>query len=96
LPSVRQLSKELVVNPNTVARAYTELEREGVINTRPGLGVFVAAPQAELNSVARERRLGSLIDRLLTEAVHLGYSGEEVAAMVAERMRQFAFVGTGS
>jgi GntR family transcriptional regulator len=96
LPSVRQLSKELVVNPNTVARAYTELEREGVINTRPGLGVFVAAPQAELNSEARERRLGSLIDRLLTEAVHLGYSAEEVAAMVAVRMRQFAFVGTGS
>ena len=93
LPSVRQLSKELVVNPNTVARAYTELEREGVINTRPGLGVFVAAPQAELNSEARERRLGTLIDRLLTEAVHLGYSAEEVAAMVAERMRQFAFVG---
>jgi hypothetical protein len=45
---------------------------------------------------ARERRVGSLIDRLLTEAVHLGYSAEEVAAMVAERMRQFQFVGTGS
>jgi GntR family transcriptional regulator len=96
LPSVRQLSKELVVNPNTVARAYTELEREGVLHTRPGLGVFVAPPQAELNSETRERRLGSLVDRLLTEAVHLSFSAEEVAAMVAERMRQFAFVGTGT
>ncbi len=41
LPSVRELSQALVVNPNTVARAYTELEREGVLYTRPGLGVFV-------------------------------------------------------
>ncbi len=43
LPSVRELSQMLVVNPNTVARAYTELEREGVLYTRPGMGVFVAA-----------------------------------------------------
>src|SRR6516164_10463367 len=48
LPSVRDLSRTLVINPNTVARVYTELEREGVINTRPGLGVFVAHPRAEL------------------------------------------------
>ena len=40
LPSVRVLSRELVVNPNTIARVYTELEREGVLNTRPGLGRF--------------------------------------------------------
>jgi GntR family transcriptional regulator len=41
LPSVRDLSRQLVINPNTVARVYTELEREGVLNTRQGLGVFV-------------------------------------------------------
>jgi GntR family transcriptional regulator len=93
LPSVRQLSKEIVVNPNTVARAYMELEREGVLHTRPGLGVFIAKPLAELADEARERRLGALIDRLLTEAVHLGFSAEDVAARVAERMRQFAFGG---
>jgi GntR family transcriptional regulator len=92
LPSVRQLSKELVVNPNTIARAYTELEREGVLNTRPGLGAFVAKPQAELNSSTRRRRLGAMVDRLLTEAVHLGFSAEEVAALVAERIGQFQFV----
>ena len=38
LPSVRQLSRDLVINPNTVARAYTELEREGLLNNRPGAG----------------------------------------------------------
>jgi GntR family transcriptional regulator len=45
LPSVRQLSRELLVNPNTIARAYTELEREGVLIGRQGLGLFVAESQ---------------------------------------------------
>ena len=75
LPSVRVLSRELVVNPNTVARAYTELEREGVLNTRQGLGVFVAEPQADLSAAARRERLAEALDRFLTEAVHLGFSG---------------------
>src|SRR3972149_2231995 len=53
LPSVRQLSRELVVNPNTVVRTYTELEREGTLITRQGLGVFVAEPSADLSAAAR-------------------------------------------
>src|SRR5262245_13408781 len=73
LPSVRDLSRKLVVNPNTIARVYTELERDGVLNTRQGLGVFVAAPRAELTKKARDSRLTELISGLLTEAVHLGY-----------------------
>src|SRR5437764_14897177 len=73
LPSVRQLSQELVINPNTVARAFTELEREGLLVSRPGLGIFVAAPRTDLTRAARERRLTELLDRWLTEAVHLGF-----------------------
>ena len=76
LPSVRQLSRDLVVNPNTVARAYTEMEREGLLANRPGRGVFVAEPRGELSEEARRRRLLEGVDRLLTEAVHLGF-GEE-------------------
>jgi len=91
LPSVRQLSKQLVVNPNTIARAYTELEREGLVHTRPGLGVFIASHQPELSNQARERRLATLIDRFLTEAVHLGFAAEQVTAMLAKRMEQFQF-----
>ena len=94
LPSVRQLSKDLVVNPNTIARAYTELEREGVLNTRPGLGVFIAPRQAELTNQARERRLAALIDRFLTEAVHLGFAAEQVTEMLQKRIGQFQFAGT--
>ena len=89
LPSVRELSRTLVVNPNTVARMYTELEREGLLNTRPGLGVFVARPRAELTRQVREERLVRLLDGFLTEAVHLGFSSAEVAALVTDRVAEF-------
>jgi GntR family transcriptional regulator len=89
LPSVRDLSRTLVVNPNTVARVYTELEREGVLHTRQGLGVFVAEPKAELTKRVRKQRLDELLDRFLTEAVYLGFTAEEVVAAVAERAGQF-------
>ncbi|HEY2410767.1 MAG TPA: GntR family transcriptional regulator [Pirellulaceae bacterium] len=91
LPSVRELSRELVINPNTVARVYTELEREGILNTRPGLGVFVAQPRNELTKRVRKERLTCLVDGLLTEAVHLGFTGEEVSGVVTERMEKFVF-----
>ncbi|ODU02178.1 MAG: hypothetical protein ABS79_00795 [Planctomycetes bacterium SCN 63-9] len=89
LPSVRQLSRDLVINPNTVARAYTELEREGLLNNRPGRGVFVAEPRGELNEDARHRRLAEGLDAFLTQAVHLGFSEEEVLRLVASRSSQF-------
>ena len=93
LPSVRQLSRELVVNPNTIAKAYSELEHGGVILARQGLGVFVAKPQAA--SEARLERVGALVDRVLVEAVHLGCSGEEVAKVFNERVADFQFRATG-
>lgn len=89
LPSVRDLSRTLVVNPNTVARVYTELEREGVLHTRQGLGAFVAEPRADLTKRARKEKLQELLDHFLTEAVYLGFSAEEVVAAVAERAGQF-------
>jgi len=91
LPSVRDLSRQLVVNPNTVARVYTELEREGILNTRPGLGVFVAQPKTDLTKRARKDRLVCLVDGLLTEAVHLGFTAEELLAAVSERLQRFQF-----
>ena len=94
LPSVRDLSRQLVINPNTVARVYTELEREGVLNTRPGLGVFVAQMGSDLTKRARKDRLTSLVDQLLTEAVHLGFAADEVQSLVAERTARFQFPAT--
>jgi len=93
LPSVRELSRTLVVNPNTIAKAYTELEREGILNTRPGLGVFVARPKPELIKRVRRERVQAMLDRLLTEAVHLGFSAHEVLALVADRIKEFQWQG---
>jgi GntR family transcriptional regulator len=89
LPSVRELSRTLVVNPNTIARVYTELEREGMLNTRPGLGVFVATPKTKLTKQVRKERLDQQLDHFLTEAVHLGFSPEEIVSLVAGRAAEF-------
>jgi GntR family transcriptional regulator len=96
LPSVRQLAGELVVNPNTVSRAYTELEREGLLVSRPGRGIYVAAPRNDLTRTARDRRLTELLDRWLTDAVHLGYSAEQVLRIVNERVRRFQWNAGGA
>jgi len=91
LPSVRDLSRQLVINPNTVARVYTELEREGILNTRPGLGVFVAQPKTDLTKRARKDRLICLVDGLLTETVHLGFPADELLTVISERLQRFQF-----
>ena len=89
LPSVRQLSRSLLVNPNTIARAYMELEREGVLIGRQGLGLFVAEIKSDLTKSAREKRLKESLDQWLTEAVHLGFDGDEVLKMVTQRVERF-------
>ena len=89
LPSVRELSQLLVVNPNTVARAYTELEREGVLYTRAGIGVFVSHARPALSKKARRERLLKSLDQLLVHAVQIGFSSDEVLELVEERMKQF-------
>lgn len=94
LPSVRDLSRTLVVNPNTIARVYTELERDGVLNTRPGMGVFVGQPKMELTKRARKERLVELLDQFLTEAVHLGFASDEVLDQVNGRVGQFQWSDT--
>lgn len=94
LPSVRELSQTLVVNPNTVARAYTELERDGTLYTRPGLGVFVSAARPALPKKVRRERLLRAIDQFLVEAVHIGCQRDEVFELVDERVKQFQWPST--
>src|SRR6516164_295892 len=96
LDSVRQVASDLAINPNTVARAYTELEREGLLVSRPGRGIYVAQPRNDLTQAARDRRLMEQLDRWLTEAVHLGYSADEVLRLVARRVREFQWQTDGA
>lgn len=79
LPTIRELAAEIRVNLNTVARAYHELDREGVISTQRGRGTFVSGKPDEAQ-IARKRLklLGSIIETALEEAHSLGYSSAEV------------------
>jgi GntR family transcriptional regulator len=78
LPTVRQLAVDLRVNANTVARVYADLERKGVLETRRGVGSFVAPIESNRRrDAATERQLAALGDRFLAEAARLGYSAEQ-------------------
>src|SRR6266516_3819028 len=81
LPTVRQLAVELRINANTVARVYTELERDGVLETRRGVGSFVRAGPAEARSGdEHRRRLKAFVTRILSDAASAGFTLDEVAA----------------
>ncbi|HPF74953.1 MAG TPA: GntR family transcriptional regulator, partial [Xanthomonadaceae bacterium] len=85
LPSVRGLAKQLTVNPNTIARAYGELNSEGWLDSRQGLGLFVATPRQRLSESERERRLTLAIDGFVAGVVGLDYStGEIIERLEAE------------
>lgn len=85
LPSVRRLAEQLVVNPNTVARAYRELEAADVVVTRRGAGVFVARNGSRLSQRERTRILTERIDALLVEARQLDVDGEALRRLMDER-----------
>jgi GntR family transcriptional regulator len=87
LPTVRQLAVELMVNANTVARVYAELERSGVIDTRRGVGSFVTATPAQAHPPReRERRLRAFVTRVLADADAAGFTRDDVvAALTAPR-----------
>lgn len=85
LPPVRKLAEQLVVNPNTVARAYRELESEGVVACRRGAGVFVAEGVSPLARREQTRILAERIDQLLIEARQMNVDLESLLALVRRR-----------
>lgn len=89
LPSVRALAQQLTVNPNTVAKAYSELTAEGWLESRQGLGLFVAAPRQRLADGERERRLTLAVDRFTADLVGLDFPLEQVLERVAVALRPY-------
>ena len=82
LPSVRQLASELRLNPNTVQQAYRELERDGVVYVRRGLGTFIA--RTDSSEAERETLARSVAERALREAYRHGLSADELVAAVRD------------
>lgn len=88
LPSVRALAEELVINPNTVARAYGELVREGILESRTGRGMFVCSQRRQIYSGAeRARRMEQAVNSLVAEALMLGFSPREIVDLVERKTR---------
>lgn len=78
LPTVRQAAVDLSINPNTVVRAYRELEIRGILNTQQGTGTFVTDREPESDSKDRERRLNQLVAEFIARAGRDGFTLKEL------------------
>ena len=78
LPTVRQVAVDLSINPNTVVRAYRELEIRGVIETQQGMGTFVAHKKVKASEVERQRRLAQLVTEFVARAGSAGFTVAEL------------------
>jgi GntR family transcriptional regulator len=84
LPTVRQLAVDLRINANTVARVYAELERQGVIETRRGVGSFISASPAHAHPPReREKRLRAFVTRVLADADAAGFTIDDLTTELA-------------
>lgn len=90
LPSVRGLAQQLTINPNTVAKAYAELATEGWVDSRQGLGLYVAPPRQRLSDAERERRFDEAVQRFVNDVVPLDATIEEVHARMDAEFRALA------
>ena len=82
LPSVRELAATLTINPNTIQRAYQQLEADGWISSQAGKGSFVSTVPVALSD--EQRQLWAELDKLLAAATHLGLSREEIIRHIRE------------
>lgn len=85
LPTVRQLAVDLEINPNTVMRAYREMEIRGILDTQQGTGTFVAQQKIERNAVERARGLEQLVEEFAAKAGAGGFNLEELMIALGDR-----------
>jgi GntR family transcriptional regulator len=85
IPTVRQVAVDLAINPNTVMRAYRELEIRGVLDTQQGTGTFIAARGPQIEDDGRARRLDQLIDEFVARAGAGGFTLAEILDALKER-----------
>jgi GntR family transcriptional regulator len=78
LPTVRQLAQQLAINPNTIAKAYRQLEQEGIVVTRAGAGAFVANLDSVLSRAVRRKLVCDELERIVVEAFHMQIDKETI------------------
>ena len=85
LPTVRQVAVDLSINPNTVVRAYRELEIRGVLETQQGTGTFISHKKVKRDEVERERQLQQIVSEFVARAGASGFTIEELLEQLRER-----------
>ena len=85
LPTVRQLAVDLSINPNTVVRAYRELELGGVLETHQGSGTFVGTARPAVDELEKQRMLDQILTEMLARASAYGFSLDEILEGLAQR-----------
>ena len=90
LPSIRPLAEQLRINRNTVAKAYTELESQGIIETVAGKGCFLTENNSPFKKEVRHKMLADDIDAAVVQAHHLQVSDKDFLELVKERLESFA------
>ena len=88
LPTVRRLATDLAVNPNTVIRAYREMEIEGVLDTQQGSGTYVSNHTLEIDDLERQRMLDQILTELLARAHDFGFTLDEVFEGLRQRKEE--------
>lgn len=86
LPSYRGLAMQLMINPNTVAKAYNELSSQGLVESQKGLGLFVAAPRQMLSEGEEESRLEIAIESFVNETVYLQFTPDQIIKRLQDRL----------
>ena len=89
LPAVRKLAAELVINPNTVARAYTRLEQAGLVTSKTGSGTYVSDPKLRRRDAADINVLTERMDNVITRALNLGLEAQDLIELFKGRLAKF-------
>lgn len=89
LPAVRKLASELVINPNTVARAYSRLEQAGLVTTKTGSGTFVSDPKLRRSDASDINILAERMDTLITRGLNLGLEAQDLIVLFEKRLAKF-------
>jgi GntR family transcriptional regulator len=89
LPTVRQLAGQLAINPNTIAKAYQQLEREGIITTRPGSGAFVANLGSDLSGSVKKKLISEDLERAVVDAFHMQIDSQTLLKWFNEAIGKF-------
>ena len=89
LPTVRQLAAQLAINPNTISKAYRQMEQEGIINTRPGAGTFVAGLDSDLSGSVKRKIICDDLERAVVDAFHMQIDEQTLLKWFEEQIRKF-------